>query len=1724
MSDPFGHGAFDGLMRDYLFEFYRKRTEGASGYLVYHLGNRGFYAEISTVARAMLYCFAKGRRLLLRADDFGYRYEKGWEDYFRPIGPPCDTLPTEGDILHCFSDRRGGGELFDEVRAFMPEAFTIGPVTIRGAQEILRLFMLMAFRLAPEVEGRVRRLIADLELPLRYNAVHIRRGDKVGDEDIFYPAEAYVERLEEGDATLPVFVLSDDFEAVREFETTLEARIGGAAVITLCNESHQGFDIYALRDRTLVYQKGEGDGRQGTDGQAYRENIFEETVRLLAETLVAARAQRFVGTRISNIGWMVKTLHSDLERCALLDPGRRVFNEAPVKPPHKYYLDHRKEFFGEAGHERLLERLAPLIEALPEDGPTPLAVDVGACVGRFLPRLEGLLPEARGVILGFEPNPLNWEALNRVELAHRSVFFPSALSDRAGTAALSTLVDHPDNREGYTLASLRGDGAAIAEVGVERFDQALDRLGYNRVEIRFVKIDAEGNDTNVIRGMESRLADTRYIVFESSDCLDDRRGPGEATPLRNIVEFLDEHGFDSYKLGEHRLLKMNGADWHPTYENTKFHSNNFALKKGDPVIRRLCDENGFWRGPEEASEVPSEAVLEPELAAAPKPLTQGRLNPPCIVSERYRFICVPISKNASSTLKRVLATERYGAQLRNRADIPAEQWRDYFVFSVARDPESRLLSAYQELSMRMEGGEMAHRPFTAMAEGEARIERFLEGVEAEKWDGHIRDQVEYLRGIEVDFVATVERLEEGINQVAAWLGMPPVESLPTLRSREGRRDIYGYGKHLHQPEELSEATRQRIRALYAEDGELHRKATREGLGRRFPHEWVQPMEIVTLRGDTFHLFLDIFLHWSGEKICATTAYYGDDIDWAEHGVDLEKIVLSADGVEVTGNYIPHRLDSWEPAILFDFESPELTRLLREREMLNFTITAGPHRKRFFLRCQPAAAHPVAMSVIIQDENQWIGAYLDYYLLCMDVAHIFVYDNYTKDRERLLEILEPYARAGQVTYIPWHYHWRNRIDNKQIGQPPQQSHTLNRYGTTPWIGLFDVDEFLRIPGRTLPQFLADHDTRETDGLSFDIRWFLYHGDLSLKEIDNPLFSFFQCKPDILGRKRQKLMVAARQVRFARFHWLEDGKRERAINDPEIFFHHYYVQRDRFERGKVEHDTTFDDYMLRFQPRIEAFHAKSDARPDALAAEERVALKSRAQWIKHIDNAFALAEAERSKLDAHVLAVDGYCGTRNRHLLNNLCDFDGCEYLEVGSFLGASLCAAAFGNALSATAIDNWSQFGGTRERFEANIARCLGGARLGVLEADCFAVDVRGLPRCNVYYYDGEHSRESQYRAITHFHPRFQRYTVLLVDDWNWKDVRDGTRQAIADLGLKVVHEREIILPKEEVEGMPRHRGARTWWNGLYVALIEREETEVVEESSPSPVAQPFPAPPAPVVLGGEQEAVQEVAGPLPIEVVIFSRDRACQLDALLRSMERFVQVAHHKTVLYAASNDDFERGYRSLMAGNRATRFVRESDFKRDLLSILTEARRLGRHILFLVDDILFLRDWSGGDNLQLFTDNENILTLSLRLGEKITHCQPRGMATTPHDFTDSNLWHWREGSDGYWNYPMSLDGHLFRAEDIVDRLSQLAFSNPNILEAALAGQDIQKPLMLAERRPYLVNLALNRVQSTFANPSGEVSADRLNRAYLDGRRIDIEPIIGGEYDACHIVPTVTLR
>ena len=113
-------------------------------------------------------------------------------------------------------------------------------------------------------------------------------------------------------------------------------------------------------------------------------------------------------------------------------------------------------------------------------------------------------------------------------------------------------------------------------------------------------------------------------------------------------------------------------------------------------------------------------------------------------------------------------------------------------------------------------------------------------------------------------------------------------------------------------------------------------------------------------------------------------------------------------------------------------------------------------------------------------------------------------------------------------------------------------------------------------------------------------------------------------------------------------------------------------------------------------------------------------------------------------------------------------------------------------------------------------------------------------------------------------------------------------------------------------------------------------------------------------------------------------------------------------------------------------------------------------------------------------------------------------------------MWQWR-GAPGDWAYPMSLDGHIFRTEDVLPLIQAERFDNPNLLETRLAKHPIDKPLMTCLDEHVVVNIPLNRVQNVYHNRCGDDwTAERLNELFLAGKAIDTRHFDGMQNRSAH--------
>lgn len=261
-----------------------------------------------------------------------------------------------------------------------------------------------------------------------------------------------------------------------------------------------------------------------------------------------------------------------------------------------------------------------------------------------------------------------------------------------------------------------------------------------------------------------------------------------------------------------------------------------------------------------------------------------------------------------------------------------------------------------------------------------------------------------------------------------------------------------------------------------------------------------------------------------------------------------------------------------------------------------------------------------------------------------------------------------------------------------------------------------------------------------------------------------------------------------------------------------------------------------------------------------------------------------------------------------------------------------------------------------------------------------------------------------------------------------------------------------------------------------------------------------------------------------IQTVIFSRDRACQLDLLLRSIKQHAPMLERPVVLWKASHVGFQMGYRILAGEHPDVHMVQETSFADDLRLLV--GPHAGPLACFLVDDDVVFRP-VGFDAARLLEDQE-ILAFSLRLGWNTTFCYPlrqRQPNPTPLRTPDSCcVWDWTTAAHDY-GYPASLDGHVMRSSDVVGMLSDRSPGNPNELEDVLAmaartpAMMRRRPLMASYRSSVLVGVPANVVTTTHANRNSaepEFSSRELNRRYVGGERVSLDGMDFSHVNAAH--------
>lgn len=235
--------------------------------------------------------------------------------------------------------------------------------------------------------------------------------------------------------------------------------------------------------------------------------------------------------------------------------------------------------------------------------------------------------------------------------------------------------------------------------------------------------------------------------------------------------------------------------------------------------------------------------------------------------------------------------------------------------------------------------------------------------------------------------------------------------------------------------------------------------------------------------------------------------------------------------------------------------------------------------------------------------------------------------------------------------------------------------------------------------------------------------------------------------------------------------------------------------------------------------------------------------------------------------------------------------------------------------------------------------------------------------------------------------------------------------------------------------------------------------------------------------------------------IVFSRDRAAQLDLLLRSLVRNAPPERVEVIWWATDPEYFDAYYdeKVHLGGPPPTP---PDAFRNRLMTLLENAG--DTHVTFFCDDDIVYRPLLASPSYWL--QNPRVLCFSWRLS------------------ADENPWRWADLPRTDHGYPGSIDGHTFRVNDVLDMIwGHDEIINPTALEHALVGGcdnlAAHRPLMAAPSEQVLVGVPVNRVSETSGCPHGEEhpqSTRELNDRFLAGERIDLDALDFSGVRGCH--------
>ena len=228
-----------------------------------------------------------------------------------------------------------------------------------------------------------------------------------------------------------------------------------------------------------------------------------------------------------------------------------------------------------------------------------------------------------------------------------------------------------------------------------------------------------------------------------------------------------------------------------------------------------------------------------------------------------------------------------------------------------------------------------------------------------------------------------------------------------------------------------------------------------------------------------------------------------------------------------------------------------------------------------------------------------------------------------------------------------------------------------------------------------------------------------------------------------------------------------------------------------------------------------------------------------------------------------------------------------------------------------------------------------------------------------------------------------------------------------------------------------------------------------------------------------------------VVAIFFSKNRAMQAELAIRSFYKYCQDDNKRIktfVLYKTDDDVHQESYDILINEYVDVNFVKETNFKNNLLDIIAD----NKYVLFCVDDTVWINNFNIDECINLINSVPSTIGMSFRLGQNTTYCYSADIRQdVPYMFPiteDIAFYPWTEFKYDY-NYPIEVSSSLYRTDIIKNILFYSPYINPNTLEwqMYLSSQMMKHYYnLICYKTSRAFSIPMNRVQQTNSNRTGD--------------------------------------